>query len=71
CSVFLSVSLPKSFWRVALFSWFAADSIICFMCEEQISNWKCLDTTICSEGEKRCIILGVGCWGFAGVWESP
>ncbi|ETE59176.1 Lymphocyte antigen 6E, partial [Ophiophagus hannah] len=30
------------------------NSIVCFTCKEQILNWKCLDTTICSEGEKRC-----------------
>ncbi|XP_058032752.1 lymphocyte antigen 6E-like [Ahaetulla prasina] len=36
-----------------------ADSIICFTCKEQISNWKCQDTTICSEQEKRCVTLGM------------
>ncbi|XP_026571790.1 lymphocyte antigen 6E-like [Pseudonaja textilis] len=36
-----------------------ADSIVCFTCEEQVSNWKCLDATVCPEGEKRCITLGV------------
>uniref|UniRef100_A0A670ZW22 Snake toxin/toxin-like domain-containing protein n=1 Tax=Pseudonaja textilis TaxID=8673 RepID=A0A670ZW22_PSETE len=49
----LRIKLP------ALFSWFAADSIVCFTCEEQVSNWKCLDATVCPEGEKRCITLGV------------
>ncbi|XP_025030750.1 lymphocyte antigen 6E-like [Python bivittatus] len=31
-----------------------AHSIICYTCKEQVSNWKCLGMTICSEQEQQC-----------------
>ncbi|XP_034982312.2 lymphocyte antigen 6E [Zootoca vivipara] len=35
-----------------------AHSIICFTCERQTSNWKCLGMTVCPDHEKRCLTMG-------------
>ncbi|KAM6455887.1 lymphocyte antigen 6E-like [Liasis olivaceus] len=34
-------------------------SIICYTCKEQVSNWKCLGMTICSEREQQCVTFGI------------
>ncbi|XP_062986003.1 lymphocyte antigen 6E-like [Elgaria multicarinata webbii] len=35
-----------------------ADSIICFTCEGQTSNWNCLGVTTCPEHQQRCLTIG-------------
>ncbi|XP_028594379.2 lymphocyte antigen 6E-like [Podarcis muralis] len=34
-----------------------AHSIICFTCERQPSNWKCLQMTICPDNENACLTM--------------
>ncbi|KAK9402908.1 LY6E: Lymphocyte antigen 6E, partial [Crotalus adamanteus] len=51
--------LPQNSFIEKVFSSFAAESIICFTCQNQLSNWNCLGTTNCSQREKRCVTLGM------------
>ncbi|XP_024071182.1 lymphocyte antigen 6E-like [Terrapene carolina triunguis] len=43
-----------------------ADSLWCFMCEKQSSNWSCLKITKCSAADKYCLTTvgyaGIGMW---------
>ncbi|CAM5107631.1 unnamed protein product, partial [Natator depressus] len=40
-----------------------ADSLWCFTCENQSSNWHCLKITKCSDADKHCLTT-VGFVGF-------
>ncbi|XP_042320648.1 lymphocyte antigen 6E-like [Sceloporus undulatus] len=35
-----------------------AHAMICFSCENETSNWKCLRMSFCSKEEQRCITIG-------------
>uniref|UniRef100_A0A670I9J0 Snake toxin/toxin-like domain-containing protein n=1 Tax=Podarcis muralis TaxID=64176 RepID=A0A670I9J0_PODMU len=48
--------LPPKFY-LPLSLRFAADSIICFTCERQPTNWKCLQMTICPDNENACLTM--------------
>ncbi|XP_065256245.1 lymphocyte antigen 6E-like [Emys orbicularis] len=43
-----------------------ADSLWCFVCENQSSNWSCLKVTKCSAADKYCLTTvgyaGIGMW---------
>ncbi|KAM7176219.1 lymphocyte antigen 6E-like [Macrochelys suwanniensis] len=43
-----------------------ADSLWCFTCENQHSNWSCLKATKCSKADKHCLTTvghaGIGMW---------
>ncbi|XP_007069555.1 lymphocyte antigen 6E [Chelonia mydas] len=45
-----------------------ADSLWCFTCENQSSNWHCLKITKCSDADKYCLTT-VGFLGF-GMWAA-
>ncbi|XP_067386180.1 lymphocyte antigen 6E-like [Emydura macquarii macquarii] len=45
-----------------------ADSLWCYTCENQASNWGCLKPTRCSDADKYCLTsvgsAGIGIWSF-------
>ncbi|XP_048338650.1 lymphocyte antigen 6E-like [Sphaerodactylus townsendi] len=43
---------------IALVCVHVAHALVCFTCEDQTSNWKCLRMSHCPEDKQRCLTIG-------------